>query len=399
MQIGLDQLVPYLNTHYKTKRIGLLCHAASCASDGTYAIDLVADQADCSVTTLLSPEHGIQGAAQDMEGVETARHPATGLPIYSLYGSTIESLQPTEQMLADIDCLVIDLQDIGTRYYTYIYTMAFCLEACAAAGKSVIVCDRPNPINGVSIEGPLVAPGFQSFVGQYPLSVRHGMTIGELAAYFNAEHEIGAALEVIPMKDWQREQHWDETGLKWINPSPNMRSLNTALLYPGMCLLEATNISEGRGTDFPLDVCGAPWLEVDKFISAFQACAIAGVELSPLSFTPSSRKFAGETCHGIRFRVTDRQAFRPYEFGLALLFVLAQDKEFGWRTPDGNPPHSGLDAGPYEFNTAHPAIDLLTGSDQVRLALQSKASWDELQKLAGPTPEAFLSKRSASLLY
>lgn len=406
MQLGIDQLADYLTQHHRGARIGLLSHQPSRTQAGLPATALLATNAAWTLTTLFGPEHGAEGCAADMEGVATTREPTTDLPLYSLYGDALASLRPTPAMLNNLDCLVIDLQDIGTRYYTYIYTMAYCLEACSAAGKTVIVCDRPNPLNGVSIEGRLVEPGFASFVGQYPLPNRHGMTIGELARYFNAAYRIGAALEVIPLQGWRRNWYWDDTKLPWINPSPNMRSPTAALLYPGLCLLEATNISEGRGTATPFEICGAPWIDGEVLANKLRYLHLPGTAITPITFTPDTRKFAGQHCGGIRVAITDRNAFRPYAFGLALLWTLASlhvatenPKEFGWRTPAGNPPHSGLDAGAYEFVTDRPAIDLLTGSSAVRNGIDHEMPWLLLQHLAGPTPDDFLQQRQRFLLY
>jgi uncharacterized protein YbbC (DUF1343 family) len=380
MQLGLDQLPDYLASHASGTRIGLLCHGASVDSRGQHVTAIAAGSQTTTLTTLFAPEHGLTGAAADMEAVDTVVHEPTGCTIHSLYGSNEASLQPSAEALGQIDLLVIDLQDIGTRYYTYSYTMAYCLEACAEAKIPVVVCDRPNPINGVTTEGPVQHDGFQSFVGRFPLPVRHGKTIGELATMFN--DSIHAALTVLPMEGWNRHWHWHETGLVWKNPSPNMRSSDAALLYPGACLLEGTNVSEGRGTDIPFLQCGAPWIAGSPLVVRIAECDIPGLEVRPISFTPHARKFSGEFCEGVRFHVTDRKRFRPYRFGLALLWALAQSREFGWRTPAGNPPHTGLDAGPYEFNTEHPAIDLLTGSAQVRTAIDRGADLDTLLALA-----------------
>lgn len=406
MQLGLDQLPDFLARTYRGARIGLVCHAASVDSAGQHAAVQLAGNRAWQLAALFGPEHGVTTTAQDMEHVADHRDPATGVPVHSLYGDTLASLRPTAAMLHGLDCLVIDLQDIGTRYYTYIYTMAFCLEACAAARVPVVVCDRPNPIDGVTVEGPLLQPGFASFVGQYPLPVRHGMTIGELARHFNTVHRLDAALTVLPLCDWNRTWYWEQTGLHWHRPSPNMRSVDAALLYPGMCLLEGTNISEGRGTETPFELCGAPWIDGEILANKLRHLHLAGIEYTPVRFTPTSRKFAGQACGGVRLRVTDRAAFRAYEFGLALLATLAtihvateNPREFGWRTPAGNPPHTGLDTGPYEFVTDRPAIDLLTGNDTVRHGIDHETPWLFLKRAAGPTPPEFLATRRAALLY
>lgn len=396
MRLGIDQLTAHLRTHWRGARIGLLCHAASVTSAAQHATGLLAKNSHWYLTTLFGPEHGATAQAEDMEGVASVRDPATGLPLYSLYGDSPRSLKPTAAMLAHLDALVIDLQDIGTRYYTYIYTMTLCLKACATLGRAVIVCDRPNPIDGVTMEGPLGAAGFESFVGLFPLPVRHAMTIGEVARYVNATRQIGAALTVLPMEGWQRHQYWDHTGLSWTNPSPNMRSLAAALLYPGLCLLEATNVAEGRGTATPFEHCGAPWIDGKALAAQLRTYECAGVSFTPATFTPTARKYAGQRCHGIRCTVTDRATFRPYAFGLALLHAIATTQPgLRWRDPAGPPP----DDGPYEFVADRPAIDLLTGSATVRELLDQRAPWPTLRALAdGPSAE-FLAQRTHYLLY
>ncbi|MBI4237724.1 MAG: DUF1343 domain-containing protein [Deltaproteobacteria bacterium] len=406
MQLGIDQLTDGLAHYAAETRVGVVCHAASVDSRGRHITTYFTDRQPGQLAALFGPEHGITTTAQDMEHVSTHADQTTGVPIYSLYGDSPASLRPTAAMLHGLDLLVIDLQDIGTRYYTYIYTMAFCLEACAAAQIPVVVCDRPNPINGVSVEGPLVQPGFDSFVGHYPLPVRHGMTIGELAMHFNKAYHLGAAVTILPLRDWDRASYWESTGLSWRHPSPNMRSVAAALLYPGMCLLEGTNISEGRGTETPFELCGAPWIDGEILANKLRHLRLAGIDYTPVQFTPTSRKFAGQQCGGVRLHVTDRDAFRAYEFGLALLWTLStlhvateNPREFGWRTPHGNPPHTGLDAGPYEFVIDRPAIDLLTGHDTVRQGINRETPWLLLKRAAGPTPPAFLDVRRAALLY
>ena len=397
--LGLDQLPAYLTQNFRGARVGLLCHAASVSAGGIHATTILQSCADIRLTTLFGPEHGVAGVAADMEPVNHSIDAASGLPLHSLYGPTVASLQPTPAMLHNSDVLVIDLQDIGARYYTYIYTMAFCLAACAREKKSVIICDRPNPLGGVQIEGTLGDPHFRSFVGYYPLPVRHGMTTGELANYFNTTFALGADLHVVALQHWERAQYWNDTELSWINPSPNMRSLAAALLYPGVCLLEATNISEGRGTATPFEMCGAPWLDRNALVTNLRALSCDGIDFFPITFTPTSRKFSGTQCHGVRFHITDRAVFQPYTFGLGLLWVLAQHPHFGWRTPAGNPPHTGLDAGPYEYVVDHPAIDLLTGGPAIRAALDATRPWPELRALAGDPSAEFLAARATHLLY
>lgn len=382
-RLGIDNLLqaPEL---LRGKRIGAVLHQASRTRVGKSTRDALSP---FNITTLFGPEHGIATKAQDMEGVGHTQEKAHTIPIYSLYGDSFASLTPTPSMLQNIDTLVIDLQDIGSRYYTYIYTMAFCMQAAQKSGKSVMVCDRPNPINGVSLEGRLIDAGFHSFVGMFDLPVRHGMTIGELARYFNDACGIGCDLKVIPMTGWRREMLWDDTGLTWVNPSPNMRSLNAALLYPGMCLLEGTNVSEGRGTDTPFELCGAPWTDSAALATQLTNLHLPGIVFTTTEFTPTFQKHAGKKCGGVKFTITDRHTLKPYQTGLAVLWALSRQNGFAWRTER------------YEFVEDIPAIDLLTGSAAFRCQVDQKMNWPPIQTLSGPVPEAFRSRREKFLLY
>ncbi|OGQ48181.1 MAG: hypothetical protein A3I09_01715 [Deltaproteobacteria bacterium RIFCSPLOWO2_02_FULL_47_10] len=363
------------------RRVGVLAHAASVDSEGRHIADRLMQEAESGgwkVAALFGPEHGLQGAAQDMEPVghaqlanprsqipnpKQASNPKSQIPIYSLYGNSFASLSPTPEMLKDIDVLVVDLQDIGSRYYTYANTMALCIRACSAAGKEVIVCDRPNPINGVDKEGGTVDPEFRSFVGMFPVPVRHGMTIGEIAKQF-----CSGGLHIIPTQGWNRGHFWDETGLKWINPSPNMRSLTAALLYPGMCLMEGTNISEGRGTRTPFETIGAPWVDGEELAKKLRSLKLAGIDCDPVVFTPTARKFENDRCEGIQFIITDRRKFRPYLTGLALIHTISSlyRKHFKWRRE------------PYEFVDDIPAIDLLTGNSRFRKLIDKGKPLEEI---------------------
>ncbi len=385
LKTGLDTLA--LDT-LNDQRIGVLAQPASINGLGDHILDILAG-ADLNITTLFGPEHGIKGIAEDMEAVNHSQ-PVTRNPqrAYSLYGTSFESLKPTSQMFENLDTLIIDLQDVGARYYTYIYTMAFCMETAARCNKKVIVLDRPNPINGIDIEGELITKGFESFVGWYPLPNRHAMTIGELANYFNKKYKINCDLQVIKMNGWNREMYFDDTKLPWVNPSPNMRSLDAAILYPGMCLLEGTNVSEGRGTDAPFEKIGAPWINAEYLINKMLDLKLPGIKYNSLHFTPNSRKFAEQKCSGIHFEITDRNEFRPYLTGLALIWAIATSyKEFKWRSET------------YEFVEDIPAIDLLTGSNEFRKLVDDKVSWSEIKKLATYTPENFLDERERYLLY
>lgn len=387
MRLGNEILLESNKGLLKDKRLGLLAHNASLTSRGEHIADLLLAEG-LNLTALFGPEHGFRTTFQDMEEVPDSIDPKTGVKVYSLYGDSPGSLRPTQQMLAEIDTLIIDLQDIGTRYYTYIYTMAFCLEEMSRLGKEVIVCDRPNPINGVDIEGGVVEKGFESFVGAYPLPVRHGMTIGEIAAYLNEAHSINCRLHVIKMEGWRREWFWDDTDIKWTNPSPNMRSLDAALLYPGTCLLEATNVSEGRGTETPFEICGAPWIDESRLKKELDELGLEGIEFSTVIFTPSLQKWSQESCHGLKFRITDRRRFKPVKTGLSLIWALYNhSKEFQWRDR------------PYEFVSNIPAIDLLVGSDRFRKALEEGLHQSKILESLPSTPDWFGRQRIKHLLY
>jgi len=390
MKLGIEKLVSDERKLLKNKRIGLLAHQASIDASGSHTVDLLADDLELNLVALFGPEHGIATKAQDMEAVESIALPYSDgrMPVYSLYGSTFESLTPTKDMLSGIDILVVDLQDVGARYYTYIWTMALCMKACAENGKAVIVLDRPNPINGVDVEGAMQEAGFESFVGLYSLPVRHGMTMGEIARYLNEEYRIGCELRVVRMEGWQREWFWRDTKLNWVNPSPNMRSFNAALLYPGMCLVEGSNLSEGRGADTPFEVVGAPYIDSAELISEIEKMNIPGVRATPTSFIPVRQKWMGKICHGVRWAITDEGIFKPYLTGIAFLWAvhrLYKDTGFSWRTK------------PYEFVSDKPAIDLLTGSSYFRENIDTKEflSFRPLLKI----PEEFREKRQRALLY
>lgn len=388
MLLGIDILLGKRRDLLKGKRVGLLANAASVTSAGVHALDELAKDKSVKITALFGPEHGFATRAQDMEPVESHDDPASGLPVYSLYGRDLDSLKPTPRMIDGIDLLVCDLPDVGSRYYTYVWTACLCMEACAEAGKPIIVCDRPNPIGGDLVEGPGIEEGFESFVGLQSIPNRHGMTIGEIVQFVNVRDKTEADLEVIRMEGWRRGMSWRDTGLGWVNPSPNMRSYTAALVYPGMCLVEATNISEGRGTDTPFEIVGAPYFDSEQFISEFEALKLPGVHVAPTSFIPTMQKWMGNMCQGVRWVVNDEKAFRPYLTGLAFIWLaykLYGDKGFEWR------------ADPYEFVTERPAIDLLTGSADFREEIDEIA-FDDIERLS-ETPGELIELRKSSLLY
>jgi uncharacterized protein YbbC (DUF1343 family) len=308
------------------------------------------------------------------------------VPIYSLYSETRE---PTADMLRDVDTLVIDLQDVGTRIYTYIYTMANCLVAARRHGLDVIVCDRPNPIGGTGVEGPMLEPGFESFVGEFPIPMRHGMTIGELARLFNEQFGIGAHLTVIEMAGWRREMCWDDTGLSWVMPSPNMPTLDTAIVYPGGVLFEGTQLSEGRGTTKPFELLGAPWIDAEPFAARLNALRIDGAWFRPTVFEPTFHKHARQACGGCQIHVTDRELFRPVLAGVAVMgeFHRTAPARFAWRQP------------PYEYVHDRMPIDILAGSDRLRLAIEADVpARDIADEWTGPTEE-FREIRQKYLIY
>ncbi len=315
---------------------------------------------------------------------ETRVHRRTGLPVFSLYGANRE---PTADMLAEVDVLVYDVQDVGARFYTFISTLYHVLAAAGRHGRVVVVLDRPNPINGLAVEGPLVAPGFESFIGIVPMPIRHGMTVGELARYFNSEYRQGADLSVVAMRGWQRAMWWNATGLPWAPLSPGMPQLSTATVYPGMCLIEGTNLSEGRGTALPFEVVGAPWLDGDALAQGLNRLALPGVRFRSTHFVPSASKHAGLSCQGVQVHVTDREAFRAVETGLHVVAVcraLAPDRfAFLASSWEGRPPH----------------FDLLTGDPALREGLAAGASVADL--ISGwPTATAsFAEARRPYLCY
>lgn len=313
---GVDVLREEAFARLAGARVGLVTNQTGVARDGESTIDLLHAARGVELVALFSPEHGIRGS---LDGpVASERDPRTGLPVYSLYGDT---RRPTAEMLDGVDTLVVDLQDIGARFYTYATTTAYVLEAAAARDLRVVVLDRPNPLGGV-VEGPLLEERLLGFTGYYPAPIRHGLTLGELARLFNGERAIGAALEVVPMRGWRRDLWFDQTGLSWVDPSPNMRNLHQAMLYPGVGAIESANLSVGRGTDTPFEQMGAPWIDGVELARELNARQLPGVRVYPLSFTPDESRFAGERCEGVFFVITDRNRFAPVRLGLELVATL-----------------------------------------------------------------------------
>ena len=325
---GIDVLKRDRFAQLKGRKVGLITNHTGLSREGESTAALLAEADGVELVALFSPEHGFEGKL-DESGIGDSRDPATGLKVYSLYG---ETRKPTAAMLADLDTLVFDIQDIGARFYTYPSTMARAMEAAAEQGKRFVVLDRPNPINGLDVEGPVLDAGRESFVGFHTIAVRHGMTIGELATMYRAERKLDLDLEVLRMEGWRRSDYFDATALTWVNPSPNMRSLTQATLYPGIGLLETTNLSVGRGTDTPFEIFGAPWLDGVKIATALNQQRLPGVRFVPVRFTPDSSKFKDEQCSGVNVIIVNREAFRPVETGLSIAVQLRKDHPDDWET-------------------------------------------------------------------
>lgn len=371
------------------RRIGLLCNPTAVDGDLEHAIELLGRRVDLKVVALFGPEHGVRGDAQDMISVDTASDPRSGLPVYSLYGATEASLTPTPEMLEQIDVLVYDIQDIGSRYYTFVWTMVLAMRACAKAGKAFCVLDRPNPIDGVHVEGGAIAGGYDSFVGLVSCPNRHGLTAGEIARWRHAVEKLDLELAVISMRGWRRDTRFEHTGLPWVMPSPNMPTVDTALVYPGMCLVEGTELSEGRGTTRPFELAGAPHLDGHRLAADLAAMDLPGVKFRPVVFTPMFQKHAGKACGGVQLHVTHPDEFRPYRTGVAFLKACHDQApdQFRWRQRA------------YEFVDQIPAIDLLSGSAALREGIERGASLDELAARWPREEGAFLEERAEYLLY
>ncbi len=369
------------------KRIGLISNPSGVTGSGVPTWKALRGAANSRLVRLFGPEHGLQGGAVYMEAVGASIHAASGLPIVSLYGSSAESLKPRREDFADLEAIVFDIADVGSRYYTYIWTMMLAMEACASARLRFVVCDRPNPIGG-SVEGAPQSTGYLTFVGLHPIPVRHGMTAGELARLFAAERKLDLDLVVCPAAGWARDMPFASTGLPWVAPSPNMPSPATALLYPGMCLLEGTNLSEGRGTTRPFELVGAPWLESQTLADSLNALAMPGVSFLPSAFRPMFDKHSGKTCEGAFLRVTDAESFRPFQTGLKIIETARRlaPLEFRWR------------AEPYEFDS-RPAIDLLTGSPRFRETLEQGGSLRAEIARHFDAVAPFLERRESFLMY
>ena len=369
------------------KRVGVVCNPASVDHGFVHITDRVAAAAGVTLAAIFGPQHGFRSDVQEnMIESGHANDARRRVPVYSLYS---ETRIPTSEMMAGLDVLVVDLQDVGTRIYTYIYTMAYCLAAAKRDGVKVIVCDRPNPIGGTQVEGPMLVKGFESFVGLYPIPMRHGMTIGELARLFNDHFGIGADLDVVTMTGWKRDMYHDDAQAPWVMPSPNMPTLDTAIVYPGTVIFEGTNVSEGRGTTRPFELNGAPWVAGEHVADALNGRRIPGVYFRPTVFEPTFHKHAQTTCGGVQIHVTDRASFAPVLVGVLLTeaFREADPSRFEWRQP------------PYEYEYTLLPFDILCGTSETREQIEAGVKAEEIARSWQPSVAEFEQLREKFLLY
>lgn len=384
---GLDRLFGEFASRYRGLRAGLIANPASIGADYVHAVDRFAASADFRLTAIFGPQHGARADRQD-NMIESADEfdARLGIPVYSLYG---EHRKPTPEMLAKVDVLFCDLFDVGTRAYTFLWTAMLAMESCAASGRRFVVLDRPNPLGGGALEGNVLDPALRSFIGLYPVPMRHGMTMGELAGYVNREFGIGAELEVVRLDGWTREQWLDQTGLPWVMPSPNMPTLDTATVYPGAVLVEGTNLSEGRGTTRPFELTGAPFLDAGRLAQRLSEWRLPGIHFRPVWFRPAFDKWQDVLCGGVQLHVTDRQRFRPYLTGVAVLkaaMELGGDR-FAWRQP------------PFEYEYDKLPIDLLTGTEEIRRQLERGTALEDIEASWQSGLRSFASVRERYLLY
>jgi uncharacterized protein YbbC (DUF1343 family) len=367
VKTGLELVTARNFSDFEGKRLGIICNHTALDKNGQHIIDLFHNSSQCTVQAIFAPEHGFRGSAAAGDEISNEIDEKTGVKIYSLYG---EINKPTPEMLADLDILIYDIQDVGARFYTYIATMTNCMESAAENNLPFVVLDRPNPIRGDRIEGPLLQPEYTSFVGPHPIPIRYGLTCGELARLINGEgwlaNAVQADLQVITVQGWQRSFWYDETGLPWIAPSPNMTDLATAVVYPGFCLLEGTNLSEGRGTDSPFLQFGAPWIQADSYVAALNQLQLPGIVFSAVRFTPVDipnraidPKYENQECQGLRIEITNRDQFLPLQ---AITHVLA----------------TTLSLYPEQFQWRERSIDLLSGSETFRQTISQKLPLTDL---------------------
>jgi len=383
IKTGLEILLEKEVHSLHGKRIGLVTHPAAVLKDMTSCRDALL-AAGVKLTALFAPEHGMSGAVADGAPVAHEKDPISGLPVYSLYG---KALEPAADVLRDIDLMVFDMQDVGVRFYTFLSTLYHVMRACGNAGRPLIVLDRPNPIGGESVEGPLVAPGYESFIGVLPVPIRHGMTLGEMACYINHTRQMDVDLRVIPMQGWERSMWFDQTGLPWVPTSPAMAHFETTIPYPGTCFIEGTNLSEGRGTCLPFEILGAPWLDGNRLAQSLHSLKLPGVFFRPLYFEPCDGKYAHQMCQGVQLHVVDRQAFRPVEAGLHVLAACLR------LTPER------FEFLPSSWEGSQPHLDLLAGSADVRQGLETGAAIVDIVATWKTGCQEFIERRMQHLLY
>jgi uncharacterized protein YbbC (DUF1343 family) len=387
VRLGVEKLLKEKVELVSGARIGLICNQASVNHEYEHVADLFHQQAGIELKALFGPQHGIRGDVQDnMIETDHASDRKTGLPVYSLYSETRE---PTEAMLQDVDVLVFDMQDVGCRIYTFIYTMANCMRAARQFGKRVIVCDRPNPINGTQVAGNTLEPEFASFVGLFPIPTRHGMTPGELALLFNKNFNIQCELDVVTMDGWNRNSWHDETDAPWVLPSPNMPTVDAATVFPGTVHFEGTQMSEGRGTTRPFELIGAPYIDPDEYADHLNALQFEGVRFRACAFQPTFQKHARVTCGGVQIHVTDRNVFEPVSVGVAMVKA-AYDlypNDFGWKEP------------PYEYVYDKNPFDVISGTDKIRKAFEQGIGLHELLSSWQQPLQEFHEIRREHLLY
>ena len=390
VRTGLDVLLEdeQLLQQLSRARVGLLVNPTSVTADLEHAIEALQRQG-VKIVRLFGPEHGVRAEAQDMEAVTESVDPLSGLPTISLYGHSYESLEPRPEHVEDLDIVLADIQDIGTRYYTYAYTIGLMMKVCGQVGTQCWVLDRPNPLGGEVIEGNLVEDACRSFVGLQPLAMRHGMTLGELARFFSRHGGWSCELKVITMQGWERSMWFDDTGVDWVMPSPNMPTLQTAITYPGQCILEGTNLSEGRGTTRPFELFGAPYLDAQALKEKLDGYGLEGISFRAVSFKPMFQKHAQKVCRGIQLHVTDREVFRSVRTTFCILHAVRElaGDAFQWRSQA------------YEFVEDVPAIDLLCGELSVRQRLERGEDPLTLVSDMEQGLGEFLERREQCLLY
>lgn len=387
VKLGIERALEEKLRILKNQRLGLICNQASVDHQFRHAADLFFENPNINLAALFGPQHGIRGDVQD-NMIETAHgvDKKTNLPIYSLYSETRE---PTEEMLEGLDALVFDLQDVGGRVYTFIYTMANAMQACAKFGKKMFVCDRPNPINGIDVEGNFLEQEYKSFVGQYPIPMRHGLTVGELAKLFNAEFDINCDLEVITMDGWRREMYYDETDAPWVMPSPNIPTADTTVVFPATVYLEGTQVSEGRGTTRPFEIIGAPYIDADELADTLAALALPGIIFRPINFLPTFQKHSGKICGGVFLHIVDRQIFEPVITGIAAvkaIYDLYREK-FDWKTP------------PYEYVYDLNPFDVISGTGKIRKFIEKGTDLNSIKLYWENDVKEFRELREKYLLY